>query len=42
MIEHNDSKLMWQRMALRLVLAGCAVTALVYWVPFLWKIQLKK
>lgn len=38
MIEHNDSKLMWQRMALRLVLAVCAITALVYWVPFLWKI----
>ena len=35
---NNDSKFMWQRMALRLVLLVCAITAVVYWVPFLWKI----
>ena len=34
----QDSKSMWQRMALRLVLMICAITAVVIWIPFLWKI----
>lgn len=34
----NDDKNMWARMALRLVLLIGAITAVVYWIPFLWKI----
>ena len=34
----QDSKSMWQRMALRLVLLVCVLTAVIYWIPFLWKI----
>ena len=34
----QDNKSMWQRMALRLVLMICAITAVVIWIPFLWKI----
>ena len=34
----NDDRNMWLRTALRLVLLMCAVTAVVVWVPFIWKI----
>lgn len=38
MSTQNDMKTMWQRMALRLVLLVCAITAVIFWIPFLWKI----
>ena len=34
----NDDRNMWLRTALRLLLLVCAVTAVIVWVPFIWKI----